>query len=82
LCNNDKINTFYKVDLMRFRVGNIVEVQITIAAVPVKNNKHKMIIQLRSLALLDGSFTDVSIQNSRHREYNALTTEGNPASYH
>jgi len=49
------------VDLTCFRVGDIVEVQITVAAVPVKNNKHKMIIQLRSLALLDGSFADVSI---------------------
>lgn len=48
-------------DPTRFRVGDIVEVQMTVAAVPVKNNKYKMIIQLRSLALLDGTFADVSI---------------------
>ncbi|KIM72038.1 hypothetical protein PILCRDRAFT_82231 [Piloderma croceum F 1598] len=52
---------FFDVDPARFRVGDIVEVQITIAAVPIKNNKFKMISQLRCLALLDGTFTDVSI---------------------
>ena len=52
---------FSKVDLTQFRVRDIVEVQITVIAVPIWNSKYKMITQLRSLALLDGSFTDVSI---------------------
>jgi hypothetical protein len=51
---------FCQADPVQFRVGDIVEVQITIAAVPMRNNKFKMICQLRSLALLDGAFTDVS----------------------
>lgn len=51
---------FFEADPTRFRVGDIVEVQITIAVVPIRNNKFKMICQLRSLALLDGTFTDVS----------------------
>jgi len=55
------VTRFFEVDPARFRVGDIVEVQITIAAVPIKNNKFKMISQLRCLALLDGTFTDVSI---------------------
>ena len=52
---------FFDMDPIRFRVGDIVEAQITIAAVPIRNNKFKMISQLRCLALLDGTFTDVSI---------------------
>lgn len=52
---------FLKVDPTQFRVGDIVEVQITVVAVPIRNGKYKMIAQLRSLALLDGSFTDVSV---------------------
>ena len=51
---------FCQADLAQFRVGDIVEAQITIAAVPMRNNKLKMICQLRSLALLDSTFTDVS----------------------
>ena len=51
---------FCQADPARFRVGDIVEAQITIAAVPMRNDKFKMICQLRSLALLDGAFADVS----------------------
>ena len=51
---------FFQADPAQFRVGDIVEAQITIAAVPMRNNKFKMICQLRSLALLDSTFTDVS----------------------
>jgi len=47
-------------DPVRFRIGDIVEVQATIATIPVKGNKFKTIAQLRSLALIDGSFTEVS----------------------
>jgi hypothetical protein len=47
-------------DPVRFRIGDIVEVQATVAAIPVKGNKFKTIAQLRSLALIDGSFTEVS----------------------
>ena len=51
---------FSQADPAQFRVGDIVEAQITIAAVPMRNNKFKMICRLRSLALLNGAFTDVS----------------------
>lgn len=57
---------FIEVDPGRFRVGDIVEIQITIIAVPIRNNKFKMITQLRSLALLDGTFTDVSFRLPTH----------------
>ncbi|KIM79455.1 hypothetical protein PILCRDRAFT_10290 [Piloderma croceum F 1598] len=49
---------FEPMDPVRFRVGDIVEVQATITAIPVKGNKFKTIAQLRSLALIDGSFTE------------------------
>jgi hypothetical protein len=56
---------FDHVDPTRFRIGDVVEVQGTAVAVPIKNNRFKMILQLRALALLDGRFTDV--RNTRLR---------------
>ncbi len=52
-------------DPVRFRIGDIVEVQATIVAIPVKGNKFKTIAQLRSLALIDGSFTEVSTKQNK-----------------
>ena len=57
---------FLEIDPAQFRIGDIVEVQITIATVPVQNNKYKMIAQLRCLALLDGTFTDVSFHPDQY----------------
>ena len=55
------MNRFCKVDPMRFRVGDIVEVQITVSAVPIRRDRFKMITQLRSIALIEGGFSDVCI---------------------
>jgi len=55
------LTRFCKVEPSRFRVGDIVEVQITVAAVPILKQQVKMISYLRCLALLDGTFTDVSV---------------------
>jgi hypothetical protein len=49
-----------KAEPTQFRIGDIVEVQITISAVPIKKDKFKVIIRLASIALLDGTFTNVS----------------------
>lgn len=45
-----------------FRVGDLVEVHMTAIVVSVRDGRFKMILQLRSLALLDASFTNVSGQ--------------------
>ena len=50
---------FEAIDLVVFCIGDIVEVQATVTAVPVKRGKFKTVIQLRSLALISGSFTEV-----------------------
>ena len=42
-----------------FRIGDIVEAQVSFIVVPLKDNKHKMIVVLRSIALLDPYFTQV-----------------------
>jgi hypothetical protein len=52
-------------DPVRFRIGDIVEVQATVSAIPVKGNKFKTVAQLRSLALIDGSFTEVSANRNK-----------------
>jgi hypothetical protein len=59
---------FEPVDPVRFRVGDMVEVQATVVAIPVKNNKFKTIVQLRSLALIDGSFTEVSVEQNKSND--------------
>ena len=51
---------FVKAEPATFRVGDIVEVQLTVSAIPVRRNRFKMIVQLRAIALLDREFTEVS----------------------
>ena len=62
------MDRFEPVDLVHFRVGDMVEAQATVAAIPVKNNKLKMIVQLRSLALIDGLFTKVSAEQNKSKD--------------
>ena len=50
-----------KVDPIQFRVGDIVEEQITLTGVPIKRGCTNTVINLRSLALLTGSFTEVGL---------------------
>ena len=47
-------------DPIEFRVGDIVEVQLNAAAVPIKRGRYKMVLQLRSVALVEGKFSQVS----------------------
>jgi len=54
------ITSILKAEPTQFRIGDIVEAQITIAAVPIRKDRFKVIIRLASIALLDGTFTDVS----------------------
>ena len=42
-----------------FRVGDIVEAQVSFIAVPLKDRKYKMIVVLRSIALLNANFSQV-----------------------
>ncbi|KAF8220722.1 hypothetical protein L208DRAFT_1020340, partial [Tricholoma matsutake] len=42
-----------------FRIGDIVQVQVSFVTIPVQGNKHKMLVVLRSMALLDGSLSKV-----------------------
>ena len=42
-----------------FCIGDIVEAQVSFIAAPLKNNKYKMIVVLRSIALLDPTFSQV-----------------------
>ncbi|KIM72994.1 hypothetical protein PILCRDRAFT_81471, partial [Piloderma croceum F 1598] len=44
------------------RVGDIIEVQMSLLLTPIKNGRFKMIIVLRGIAILNTSFTDVSIK--------------------
>ena len=42
-----------------FCIGDIIKAQISFIVVPLKDNKYKMIAVLRSIVLLDASFTQV-----------------------
>lgn len=44
-----------------FQVGDIVEVQVSFIAVPIRDGKWKINTILRSISLFDGSFTQVRI---------------------
>ena len=43
------------------RVGDIVEVLLSMLLTPIKNGRFKMTPKLRGITLLDSKFTDVSI---------------------
>ena len=42
-----------------FHVGDIVEAQVSFIVAPLKNKKFKMIVVLRSIALLNSTFSQV-----------------------
>jgi hypothetical protein len=42
-----------------FRVGDIVQAQVSFIVIPMKGGRRKMLTVLRSLALLDGSLSTV-----------------------
>jgi len=42
-----------------FRIGDIVQAQISFVVIPIKGGRRKMLSVLRSLALLDGNFSMV-----------------------
>ena len=50
-----------------FQISDIVEVQLSIKAVPLKKSQAKLIVQYKSLALLDDTLTWVSI-NTIHSD--------------
>ncbi|KIM78013.1 hypothetical protein PILCRDRAFT_75994, partial [Piloderma croceum F 1598] len=53
------INRYHPVAPVRFRIGDIVEAQMSCVVVPLKGEKFKMIHQLHLLALLDATYTQV-----------------------
>lgn len=55
----DALSRFTPIDPVQFRVGDLVEVQMTASAVSVKGERFKMVLQLFSLALLDSSYSVV-----------------------
>ncbi|GLB38110.1 hypothetical protein LshimejAT787_0411610 [Lyophyllum shimeji] len=46
-----------KVGPQTFRVGDIVEIQVSFVVVPTKGDRYKMMSVLRSIALIDGAFS-------------------------
>jgi hypothetical protein len=48
-----------------FRTGDLVEIQVSFVVVPMKGERRKMITVLRSIALIDGDFRQVSDTNAR-----------------
>ena len=48
-------------DPAKFRLGDIVEVQLSFIALPVRGEKYRMKSILRSLALLDNTHSEVCL---------------------
>lgn len=48
-----------------FRVGDIVEAQVSLIVIPVKGGRRKMLTVLRSLALIKANFKKVSVKLTR-----------------
>jgi hypothetical protein len=50
---------------VKFREGDIVEAQLSFSLVPIKRGFYKMIAVLRSVTLLDSSFSQVRLASAR-----------------
>ena len=48
-----------KLDPAQFRLGDIAEVEASLMLVPIKEQKHKLVAVLRSVTLLDTTFSQV-----------------------
>lgn len=57
---NNFTRSFTPVGPSRFREGDIVEVQVSFIVVPTKNRSFSMNVVLRSIALLNEVFSQVS----------------------
>jgi len=55
--DNDGHQRFQSCEPQMFRVGDIVQVQLSFVVIPVKAGRRRMLTVLRSLALLDAAFT-------------------------
>ena len=53
------MNRYIPIKPVKFQIGDIVEAQVSIIAVPIRDKKMKTVMILRGLTLLDGSFSQV-----------------------
>jgi hypothetical protein len=56
----DLENRFLPTGPQTFQEGDIVELQLSFILIPLRDQKSKMSVVLRSISLLDGQFTQVS----------------------
>jgi len=49
-----------EVEPIIFRIGDIVEVELSMLLVPTSNQRYKTMLKLRGIAVLDTKYTDVS----------------------
>ena len=57
---NAYIHRFEPAEPKVFRVGDIMELQVTFVVTPMKEGMHTMRAILRSIALIEGKFSEVS----------------------
>lgn len=57
--NTTTMHRFETAEPKIFRIGDIVEAQVSFVATPLQNGKRKLRTVMRTVALLDGSFAQV-----------------------
>jgi hypothetical protein len=57
--------SFATFDPAKFKIGDIVEIQLSVTVAAVKDGRFKMIPQLRSLAQLDSTHRQVRVQHNK-----------------
>jgi hypothetical protein len=61
-------NRYPPISPAAFREGDIVDAEVTFMLVPIRNDLHKLVAVLRSLTLLDATYTQVS-QKAKNRPH-------------
>ncbi|KAF8902347.1 hypothetical protein CPB84DRAFT_1846289 [Gymnopilus junonius] len=69
---------FVETEPVKFQVGDIVEIQVSIVAVPQCDHKLKSMLILRAVTLLDGSFTQEADRIRIHDKHTSLVQQAKP----
>lgn len=57
--NSDELPSFQAIEPQLIQIGDIVEIQVSFIGIPLRDNRWKISMVLRTISLLEGKFTQV-----------------------
>ena len=66
------LGRFISTKPITFRHGDIVEVQVSFAMLPLREKKFKLSLILRSISLLDATYSQACVTLTTHNNINSM----------